>query len=90
MKVYATVIYDISSNKKRVKIAKLLKGYGFRIQKSAFEVNLDKPVFAKMQKSLKQFEGNGDSIRIYRIIGKSNIIVYDSNKELITNGNIII
>ena len=31
------VVYDISSDKEREKVDKLLKGYGFRIQKSVFE-----------------------------------------------------
>lgn len=31
------IIYDISDNKHRLEISKLLEGYGTRIQKSAFE-----------------------------------------------------
>ena len=34
-KVFVLIIYDIVENKKRVKLSKLLLGYGFRIQKSA-------------------------------------------------------
>ena len=36
-KVFVLIIYDISGNKKRLQLSKLLQGYGFRIQKSAFE-----------------------------------------------------
>lgn len=36
-KLYILVIYDIVDNKRRVRFAKKMNGYGFRVQKSAFE-----------------------------------------------------
>ena len=36
-KVFVLIIYDIVDNKRRLKLAKFLAGYGFRVQKSAFE-----------------------------------------------------
>jgi CRISPR-associated protein Cas2 len=39
--VYVLVIYDIIKNKTRNKFAKVLQGYGFRVQKSAFEAIID-------------------------------------------------
>ena len=36
-RLFILIIYDITNNSKRVKFAKMLLGYGFRIQKSAFE-----------------------------------------------------
>ena len=45
-KVYVLIIYDIIENKKRTKLAKFLQGYGFRIQKSAFEAMLVPSFFA--------------------------------------------
>ena len=41
-KEFVLIIYDIVDNRKRVKIAKLLSGYGKRVQKSAFEAMLTK------------------------------------------------
>ena len=41
-KVFVLIIYDITDNKKRLKLSKLLLGYGFRIQKSAFEAMITK------------------------------------------------
>ena len=41
-KEFILIIYDIVENKKRVKFAKLLSGYGIRVQKSAFEAMLTK------------------------------------------------
>lgn len=36
-KIYVLIIYDIVSNRRRVAFAKKMSGYGFRVQKSAFE-----------------------------------------------------
>ncbi|WP_456399859.1 CRISPR-associated endonuclease Cas2, partial [Persephonella sp.] len=35
------VCYDISDNKNRLKVAKMLKGFGVRTQKSVFEMECD-------------------------------------------------
>ena len=39
---FCLVIYDIVSNKRRLKLAKLLEGYGVRVQRSCFELALEK------------------------------------------------
>lgn len=36
------VVYDISSDKERAKVDRILKGFGFRIQKSVFECRLSR------------------------------------------------
>lgn len=72
-KVYVLIIYDIIENKKRVKLAKLLQGYGFRIQKSAFEAVITKKKYKKLLKELTPFGSADDSIRVYKIIGKGQI-----------------
>lgn len=41
------ISYDIESNKIRTKLAKLLEGYGVRIQYSVFECNLSDKRFKK-------------------------------------------
>lgn len=74
-KVFVLIIYDIVDNKKRVKLAKLLQGYGFRIQKSAFEAIITKKKYKKLLKELEFFESFEDSIRVYKIIGKGQITV---------------
>ena len=43
-RVFVLIIYDIISNKSRNKFSKLLLGYGFRIQKSAFEAVITKNI----------------------------------------------
>ena len=73
-KVFVLIIYDIAENKKRVRLAKLLQGYGFRIQKSAFEAVITKKKYQKLLRELEPFGNTEDSIRIYKIIGKGQVV----------------
>lgn len=61
--------YDISVDKRRTKLAKLLEGFGQRVQYSVFECDLTDRQFAvlwrKLQRILKPEEH--DSLRIYRL-----------------------
>lgn len=67
------IIYDIINNAKRVRLAKLLQGYGFRVQKSAFEATISKKKYDKLLVDLKKFDADEDSIRVYKIIGKGQV-----------------
>ncbi len=67
------IVYDIIDNKKRTKLAKLLQGYGVRVQKSAFEAWLTKTQYNKLISDVPPFCGGEDSIRIYKIIGKGQV-----------------
>lgn len=73
-KVFVLIIYDIINNSKRVRLAKLLQGYGFRVQKSAFEAIITKKKYDKLVKELKHFVSKEDSIRIYKLIGKGQVL----------------
>ena len=54
-RLFILIIYDITNNSKRVKFAKLLLGYGFRIQKSAFEAVLTKTKYEKLKQEIPEF-----------------------------------
>ena len=41
------VIYDIIDNKRRTRLVKILEGFGFRVQKSAFEARLSERQYQK-------------------------------------------
>ena len=69
-RVYVLIIYDIIDNKRRLKLAKYLNGYGFRVQKSSFEAKLTKSKYNQMINGIGKYATNEDSIRIYKIIGK--------------------
>lgn len=68
MRLYV-ISYDISENKIRNKISKLLEGYGRRVQYSVFECRLKDSSYVTLYQSLLDFVINSDtdSIRIYRI-----------------------
>ena len=75
-KIFALVIFDITDNKKRYRITKVLSGYGNRVQKSAFEVKISKRKYLDMLDELQPFGSDGDSVRMYKIIGKGTVTVF--------------
>ena len=81
-KVYVLIIYDIVDNAKRVKLSKFLQGYGFRIQKSAFEAMITKKLYSDLKKKIKMFASDEDSIRLYKIIGKGQVTCYGKNNNI--------
>lgn len=75
-KVFVLIIYDITENKVRNKLAKMLLGYGFRIQKSAFEAVITKKKYRELLERLPAYTSSVDSIRVYKIIGKGQVISF--------------
>lgn len=80
-KVFVLIIYDISDNKKRIKLSKLLLGYGFRIQKSAFEATITKKKYKELVERLPAYTSSEDSIRVYKIIGKGQVKSFGKKTE---------
>ena len=67
------VIYDIIENKRRSRLVKILEGYGFRVQKSAFEARLSDRQYQKLLSAVENFALEEDNIRIYKINGQGEI-----------------
>lgn len=62
------VSYDIESNYKRTKVAKFLKTYLTRVQKSVFEGEIEEWNLEKIRSALKEkINLETDSVRIYRL-----------------------
>lgn len=80
-KVFVLIIYDITSNKTRLKLSKLLQGYGFRIQKSAFEAIISKRKYEELLRKLPSYVDTMDSIRVYKIIGKGQVVSFGTSVE---------
>ena len=58
--------YDIVENRRRTRVMKIMKGFGFHAQKSVFECYLDQDQLKKLTKLLKEkIDLKEDSIRIY-------------------------
>lgn len=65
---FILVIYDIVDNKRRVKLSKILDGYGVRVQKSSYEMQVENHEYRKLLSDLEEFyiEEELDNIIIYR------------------------
>lgn len=74
--MYISISYDITFTKARNKVVKLLESYWFRVQKSVFEVQLNKNQYKKLKKELESIlklakknyhkdHENVDSIKFY-------------------------
>lgn len=63
---FYVVVYDISCDKRRKRVADLLEGYGQRVQYSVFECVLSVEKFRELQKRLqKRVKVGEDSVRFY-------------------------
>lgn len=64
-----TIMYDISANKKRNRLVKILQEFGERVQLSVFEFHLTKAQHIRLMQDLKKAgflqEHPTDRIRIY-------------------------
>lgn len=64
--MFVVISYDISEDKRRTKIHKILKSYGQRMQFSVFECDLTDTQYAKLRSRLgKLIKNDEDSIRFY-------------------------
>ena len=63
--MYLLITYDISSDKRRNKIDKLLSSYGFRVNYSVFELEVTKSKYRVIIETLEDMMSERDSVRIY-------------------------
>lgn len=89
-KYIVLIIYDIISNKQRVKMAKLLSSYGNRVQKSAFEARLNKKQYARLLRDIKKLMKKDDNVRIYKLHSYEEILTFGEKKYEIVEDVIII
>src|SRR5574344_2109815 len=76
------IIYDVTDDKKRYRIAKKLKGYGEWVQRSAFECHLTLRQYEKMINDIYDyFDFEVDLLRIYKLSGQTDVRVYGKIKE---------
>ena len=82
-KLFVLIIYDIIDNRRRIKFAKEMCGYGFRVQKSAFEALIDDKLFVKLQKAIPLLiDKEEDSVRIYRMTGYGEVDLFGVNQKI--------
>jgi CRISPR-associated protein Cas2 len=61
------VVYDITDDLERARVDKVLKGFGFRVQKSVFECRMDKKTKNELIQRLKELDIKTGFIKIYRL-----------------------
>ncbi len=67
-KYFLVIVYDISNDKRRTKLHKLLKNYGSPVQYSVFEVILSMEEIKQMKKEVqKLLRPKTDHLRYYSI-----------------------
>ena len=82
------ISYDISDNKRRRNVAKILEGHGYRVQYSVFECELTAAQIKKLQARLRKWVNlrDEDSIRFYPLYGDSadkvQVIGVDYSRQL--------
>lgn len=75
-KLYILVIYDIVDNNRRIKFAKKMNGYGFRVQKSAFEAMISEKLYRELIADIKKLiDTSEDNIRVYKIRGSGEVMI---------------
>jgi CRISPR-associated protein Cas2 len=66
--MFVVISYDISEDKRRTKIHKILKSYGQWMQYSVFECDLTNTQYAKLRSRLaKIIKPKEDSVRFYTL-----------------------
>ena len=65
------IAYDISDNKRRRRVDRLLRGFGLRHQESVFEFDLPALKIIKLKRSLqKRINTELDQVRIFTLCAK--------------------
>jgi len=60
-------VYDVSDDGERGRIAKVLEGFGVRVQRSAFECALTRGSVASLLRKLKELNPQTGFVFIYRV-----------------------
>lgn len=69
--MFWVISYDIVDNRRRYRLAKALKNFGYRVQKSVFECQVDDRQFLKMKKQVEKIiNREEDSVRYYFICAR--------------------
>lgn len=76
IKYIVLIIYDITDDKHRRNLVKILSSFGIRVQKSAFEARLNKRQYNKLLSKLDKYYRDDDNIRIYRLQEYEEVKVY--------------
>jgi CRISPR-associated protein Cas2 len=66
-RTHHVIAYDVEDDGKRTKLARLLEGYGDRVQKSVFEAELSAAELKEILDAASKLVARDDSLRIYAV-----------------------
>lgn len=82
-KLYILIIYDIVDNKRRVMFAKKMNGYGFRVQKTAFEAMITEKLYKKLLAEIPHMiDSKTDTVRVYKIRGNGEVSLFGLSPKI--------
>ncbi len=86
------ISYDISDDKTRNKVEKIISGYIYRVQYSMFEGIISQRSYSDIKKKLSKYLlKENDSIRIYKVCEKCTTqISFFGNPKIIEDMNFMI
>ena len=65
------VTYDVADPRRLNRVAKVVKDYGIRVQKSIFEVTVDNRVFTEMKDRIEEeIEASEDGVKYFPVCEK--------------------
>ena len=68
--MFYVISYDIPDDRRRSQLAKVLKGFGTRVQYSVFEAHLNKRQYGELKHAVARLiEPAEDSVRYYALCG---------------------
>jgi len=64
--VFFAISYDIGDDRRRLKVAKVLKDFGERVQLSVFEANIEESQLERLRERVNEIlDHEEDTVRIY-------------------------
>jgi len=70
------VVYDITDDKERRKVDRVLTGFGFRVQKSVFECRMGRGDKALLTGQLTRLELKTGTVKMYRVYaGVATVVI---------------
>jgi len=61
------IAYDLSDDRERYRVDRVLRGFGFRVQKSVFECRLSRATRAALFRALETLDLKSGGVRCYRV-----------------------
>lgn len=89
-KYLVVIVYDISDDKRRTRMAKFLNGYGLRVQRSCFECILDITLYKKLINEIEKYISDDDLLRVYRLTGNMEVKTWGILGKLEDEGFVIV